>query len=101
MIRIPVTFGYIPLSRPPPLSTLRRLSYQENAPLLGPTVDIEGWHRVDPVDVNGTLFNDRAVNVKCTVCIHVLFITLNSRSADGSSYWKLYLAKPVSFFLAV
>ncbi|KJA19498.1 hypothetical protein HYPSUDRAFT_204546 [Hypholoma sublateritium FD-334 SS-4] len=73
--RIPVPFGYIPLTRPGPFSTLRQLSYAENAPLLGPTVDLEGWHRVNPITVQGTLFNNRNVSFRCT----------------------LFLAKPLSY----
>ncbi|KAF8968090.1 hypothetical protein BDZ97DRAFT_1916317 [Flammula alnicola] len=72
---IPVPFGYIPTARPPPFLDLRRLAYQEGVPLVGPTVDLEGWHRIDPVMLNGTIFNNRAVNVGCT----------------------LFLAKPLSY----
>lgn len=67
--RIPVPFGYIPLTRPGPFSALRQLSYAENAPLLGPTVDLEGWHRVNPITVQGTLFNNRDVSFRCTVSL--------------------------------
>lgn len=67
--RIPVPFGYIPITRPGPFSTLRQLSYAENAPLLGPTVDVDGWHRVNPITVQGILFNHRNVSFRCTVSL--------------------------------
>lgn len=66
-LRIPVPFGYVPLTRPRPFSPLRQLSYHENAPLLGPTVDVEGWLRVKQETLKGTLFSERDIEMKCTV----------------------------------
>jgi len=65
--RIPAPFGYMPCIRPPPLPPLRRLAYQEGVSLIGPTVDLEGWHRSGPVKVEGKLFNNRPSDVACTV----------------------------------
>ncbi|KAF8905076.1 hypothetical protein CPB84DRAFT_1772347 [Gymnopilus junonius] len=67
--RIPARFGYIPLSRPPPLPALRHLSYREGVPLLGPTIDPEGWFSEAPVTAKGTIFSNRTVHVSCTLCL--------------------------------
>ncbi|KAH9481701.1 hypothetical protein JR316_0006228 [Psilocybe cubensis] len=73
--RVASTFGYIPITRPPPFSTLRRLAYEEGTTLLGPTIDPEGWFSPEPAHIKGTIFNNRVTQVKCT----------------------LYLAKPLSY----
>ncbi|KAF8968091.1 hypothetical protein BDZ97DRAFT_1916318 [Flammula alnicola] len=73
--RIPAQFGYVPLTRPPPFPPLRRLAYQEGSPLLGPTVDLDGWYSPEPVRIKGKIFNTRALHVGC----------------------QLFLAKPLSY----
>ncbi|KDR78970.1 hypothetical protein GALMADRAFT_154856 [Galerina marginata CBS 339.88] len=67
--RIFARFGYIPISRPPPLPNLRRLSYQEGTLLLGPTIDPEGWYSEDSVTIQGSVFNNRTVQIGCTLCL--------------------------------
>jgi len=52
---------------------LRQLTYQEGASLVGPTVDLEGWHRSGLVKVEGKLFNNRPSDVACTVGLFFLF----------------------------
>jgi len=65
--RVVMQFGYIPVTFPPPFPPLRAMAYQEDTPLLGPAIDPEGWHALEPVKVRGKLFNDRTVEVDCTV----------------------------------
>ncbi|KDR78940.1 hypothetical protein GALMADRAFT_137911 [Galerina marginata CBS 339.88] len=72
--KIQATIGYMPMTRPPPLLDLRRLAYQQGTPLLGPTIDPEGWSATESVQVQGNL-NNRTVQVGCT----------------------LFLAKPLSY----
>ncbi|KDR78971.1 hypothetical protein GALMADRAFT_244680 [Galerina marginata CBS 339.88] len=67
--RIPAQIGYIPMTRPPPFPYLRRLAYQQGTPLLGPTMDPDGWFSTEPVQVRGSIFNDRTVEVGCTLFI--------------------------------
>lgn len=67
--------GFTPVICPPPFSEARRQAYLTNTPLVGPFVDIEGWHRLDPFLVRGVAFSSRMVDVLYT----------------------LYLAKPLSY----
>ncbi|KAF9562006.1 hypothetical protein CPC08DRAFT_634774 [Agrocybe pediades] len=65
--RASVKFGFIPISRPPPFPPMRRLSYQENSPLLGPSADPEGWYSKGPITVAGHVGNHRLAHIACTV----------------------------------
>lgn len=67
-IRIPCTFGYIPLTEPPPFPPLKTVAYQERTPLLGPTVDVDGWVSAKKINISGTLFNSHPVAIECQVC---------------------------------
>ncbi|KAF9466645.1 hypothetical protein BDZ94DRAFT_187800 [Collybia nuda] len=67
--RATIVFGYIPITKPSPPSFLRQLAYQENSPLWGPDSDPDGWHTMEPVRVEGKIFNARMVNVKCTLSL--------------------------------
>ncbi|KAF5327893.1 hypothetical protein D9619_004152 [Psilocybe cf. subviscida] len=62
---IPCTFGYIPLTRPPPFPALKTIAYQEGTPLLDPTVDVDGWASAKKVNISGTLFNSHPVAIEC------------------------------------
>ena len=62
-------FGYLPVTSPPPFPLLRAMAYREGIPLLGPAIDPEGWHALEPVKVRGKLFNNRTVEVECTVSL--------------------------------
>jgi hypothetical protein len=76
-IRISAQFGFIPITRPPPFPPLRRLAYQEESPLLGPTVDPDGWHFKDSITIRG-IFNNRPVLVGCTVSAFIESTTSQS-----------------------
>jgi len=65
--RILTQFGFIPITRPPSFPPLRRLAYQEESPLLGPTVDPDGWHSMDSIRIKGRMFNNRPVHIGCTL----------------------------------
>lgn len=67
--RIPCTFGYIPLIRPPPFPALKTIAYQERTPLLDPTVDVDGWIPMETVKISGTLFNSHIATIDYQVCI--------------------------------
>ncbi|KAJ3546756.1 hypothetical protein NM688_g5477 [Phlebia brevispora] len=58
---------FTPIIRPEPPSLARQLSYQEKTPLVGPEDDPEGWHRVSPVVLRGSIFNNRAVEAQLTL----------------------------------
>ncbi|KAF5326885.1 hypothetical protein D9619_004143 [Psilocybe cf. subviscida] len=73
--RIPAAFGYIPITRPPPMPPLRLQAYAQGTSLLGPTIDPDGWHSTDAVSIKGRAFNSRAFNIQC----------------------KLFLAKPLAY----
>jgi len=65
--RVAASFGYIPIQRPGPFSTLRRLAYEEGMPLLGPTIDPTGWHASRQIRIQGKVFNDRSIDMGCTL----------------------------------
>ncbi|KAF8150705.1 hypothetical protein B0H34DRAFT_729909 [Crassisporium funariophilum] len=65
--KILAQFGYIPIIRPDPFSQLRQLAYQEGSPLLGPNIDPVGWQSLEQVRVRGKIFNDRSINIGCTL----------------------------------
>lgn len=75
---------------------MRRLSYQENSPLLGPTVDPEGWYSKTPVTATGTLFNHRVAHIGCTVSFEVALQSISSTLFASVIFFKLFLARPVS-----
>ncbi|KAF8201308.1 hypothetical protein K438DRAFT_1582199 [Mycena galopus ATCC 62051] len=68
------SFGFFSMKKPSRPSQLRQLAYQSSAQLRSVDIpsrhsDPEGWHALDPVQILGTLFGERAVNVKCTVSL--------------------------------
>ncbi len=66
--RIPAQFGYVPITRPSPLPTLRRLAYAQGTPLIGPTGDPDGWHSSEAIRMKGLVFNTRPLHMDCQVC---------------------------------
>ena len=67
VLRIEAKFGFIPMTRPPPFPPLRRLAYQDESPLLGPTGDPDGWHSKDSIRIKARTLNNRHVQIDCTV----------------------------------
>lgn len=65
--RLGTQFGFTPRSRPPPPSPLRRIAYQENAPLSGPSEDPDGWLVLPPLTVFGRVFGVRTVEATYSV----------------------------------
>ncbi|TFY77721.1 hypothetical protein EWM64_g6292 [Hericium alpestre] len=63
------SFSYLPRTVAKPPSMLRLYAYQEGSPLLGPDVDLEGWNIYPAVNIQGTLFNTRSVDVQCTLAV--------------------------------
>ncbi|KAF5327889.1 hypothetical protein D9619_004150 [Psilocybe cf. subviscida] len=59
------TFGYIPLTRPPPFYALKAVAYQEKTPLLDPTIDVDGWVLAKAVNLAGTLSKLHPVVIEC------------------------------------
>ncbi|KAJ7634984.1 hypothetical protein FB45DRAFT_790452 [Roridomyces roridus] len=58
-------FVYVPAVRPDPPSPLRQLAYQENTPIPGPEIDLDGWYTHPTVRMKGTVFNNRKVEIHC------------------------------------
>ncbi|KIK55150.1 hypothetical protein GYMLUDRAFT_176063 [Collybiopsis luxurians FD-317 M1] len=82
-------FAFIPLTSPPPPSTLRQMAYRTGSGLIGPDRDRDGWKVVGPAKLAGTLFNVRRTSVECELAIATplafplrspipLFLTLRS-----------------------
>lgn len=46
---------------------MRQMAYREGLPLLGPTIDPEGWLVLPPTEIRGMMFTVVKVNVKVTV----------------------------------
>jgi len=55
------------MTRPPPFPPLRRLAYQEEVPLLGPTADPDGWHSMDSITIKARTLKSRHVQIDCMV----------------------------------
>ncbi|KAF8896104.1 hypothetical protein BD779DRAFT_1667956 [Infundibulicybe gibba] len=66
---VQASFGYVPTSQPDPPSPLRQLAYQENSPLMGPAIDPEGWQTLGSVNMRGRVFNQRPIDIKCTLSL--------------------------------
>ncbi|TFK40190.1 hypothetical protein BDQ12DRAFT_772139 [Crucibulum laeve] len=62
-------FGYYPSVFADPPSSLRRLAYTENSPLIGPDGDPEGWKMLPPIKVTGSLFSVKEVDIECQLAI--------------------------------
>ncbi|KAF9048579.1 hypothetical protein BJ165DRAFT_1032607 [Panaeolus papilionaceus] len=72
---ITIPINYIPVIIPPPIPHLRQMAYHDGDPILGPSIDPDGWTAVEPVRIKGKLFQKRLVEVTC----------------------KLYIANPLSY----
>lgn len=64
---------YVPVTMPGDSSIQRQLSYRDNAPLIGPLNDPDGWETLDPVIVEGTLFRRRTVQMQYQVRRYVAY----------------------------
>ncbi|KAJ7230416.1 hypothetical protein GGX14DRAFT_583168 [Mycena pura] len=60
-------FGYFTMQQPGRPSVARQLAYQNNTAIPGPYSDPDGWHALEPVQIRGTVFGNRAVDAKCMV----------------------------------
>ncbi|KAG6862470.1 hypothetical protein C0995_000016 [Termitomyces sp. Mi166 len=69
MLRIKTAFGYVPSTRPRQASLLRQLSYQQNTPLVGPSIDPEGWKTLRAVSARALMFRSRQVGVQCLLSL--------------------------------
>ncbi|KAJ7916735.1 hypothetical protein B0H13DRAFT_1608981, partial [Mycena leptocephala] len=65
--RMVTPFGFFSMQYPSRPSRLRQLAYQSNIDVPGPYSDPSGWLALDPVQIQGKIFGERAVNAKCTV----------------------------------
>lgn len=63
------SFAYVPVVRAQPPSPLFQKAIKENLPLLGPEDDPAGWHVLPAVNIRGTLFDSRQVEVTCTLAL--------------------------------
>ncbi|KAI6108154.1 hypothetical protein F5141DRAFT_1121046 [Pisolithus sp. B1] len=61
------SFAYVPMVRSQPPSPMLQKAIKENRPLPGPEDDPTGWHVLPAVNVRGTLFGSRQVEVTCTL----------------------------------
>jgi hypothetical protein len=66
---IKTAFGYVPGTRPDPLSMLKQLAYQQFLPIPGPLSDPEGWKTLRTVVVRGVAFKSRQVDARCTLSL--------------------------------
>ncbi|KAI0761342.1 hypothetical protein BD413DRAFT_647290 [Trametes elegans] len=64
--------GYCPIIRPDAPSPLRQIAYLEGTPLIGPDGDPDGWKRLEPLRIHGSLFSTRDVEASCTVRLHAM-----------------------------
>ncbi|KAJ7097645.1 hypothetical protein C8R44DRAFT_643146 [Mycena epipterygia] len=60
-------FGYFSMQQPGRPSPLRELAYRDNTNIPNPYSDPDGWHALEPVQIQGTIFGERFVDAKCTV----------------------------------
>ncbi|KAJ7489219.1 hypothetical protein FB451DRAFT_1390385 [Mycena latifolia] len=66
--RLMTQFGYFSMQQPGRPSLLRQLAYETRAPIPGPESDPEGWHALEPVQIQGTIFGERAVFLAKPLC---------------------------------
>jgi hypothetical protein len=63
-------FAYISCVKPELPSVLRQSAYEENAPLIGPSGDPEGWKTLEKISIPGTLFGkSKTVEAKATLSL--------------------------------
>ena len=65
--RLTTSIFYTPLTRAESPSALRQEAYNNGTPLPGPDGDPEGWKVLPPVQIKGTLFTTKPVEIQCTV----------------------------------
>ncbi|KAJ7220633.1 hypothetical protein GGX14DRAFT_675447 [Mycena pura] len=64
-------FHYFTIQRPGRPSVARQLAYQNNTAIPDPYSDPDGWQALEPVQIRGTIFGNRAVDAKCTVYLDI------------------------------
>ncbi|PIL35629.1 hypothetical protein GSI_02357 [Ganoderma sinense ZZ0214-1] len=67
--KLVVPFDYVPLARPSPPTILRQLAYQQDAEIVGPEGDPEGWKSFDPIKIEGVLFKKVPVKALCRLSV--------------------------------
>jgi hypothetical protein len=87
--------SFLNSTRPDPPSFLRQEAYRDHISLLGPTEDPDGWQAVEPVNICGRVFGDRAIAVRCSVRAFVRVSYLSSET-HLTFLSQLSLATPVS-----
>ncbi|CAG7852651.1 SubName: Full=Uncharacterized protein {ECO:0000313/EMBL:CCA72853.1} [Serendipita indica DSM 11827] len=63
------SFVYLPRARAPRPSPLLESAYQNHHPILGPSLDPEGWDSRPPRVVHGMLFGARRASLECTLAV--------------------------------
>ncbi|KAH9903240.1 hypothetical protein C8Q73DRAFT_742388 [Cubamyces lactineus] len=61
--------GYCPIIRPSAPTPARQLAYIENAPLVGPDGDPDGWKCLQPLRIIGSVFSTRTVEATCSLAL--------------------------------
>ena len=70
--------NYVPLARPSPPTILRQLAYQQDASIIGPDGDPDGWKTYEPVKMEGVLFKKISVEAFCTVRYSMLLVLVDN-----------------------
>lgn len=65
--RLVVPIRYMPLARPCAPTIMRQLAYLQNAPVVGPEDDPDGWKTLEPIAVEGTVFKTLKTSASCRV----------------------------------
>ncbi|KJA20505.1 hypothetical protein HYPSUDRAFT_784216 [Hypholoma sublateritium FD-334 SS-4] len=65
--KIEAPFVYVPAISPSGFPGLRRLAYAQGTPLPSPHIDPDGWHAFGDIQLTGTLFKSRPLDVECTL----------------------------------
>jgi hypothetical protein len=67
LIRLTTSFVYLPRARAPRPSRRLESAYQGHHPILGPSLDPEGWETLPKRTLSGVLFGARKASLDCTV----------------------------------
>ncbi|PVF93360.1 hypothetical protein CPB86DRAFT_829381 [Serendipita vermifera] len=81
------SFVYLPRARAPRPSRRLESAYQGHHPILGPSLDPEGWETLPKRTLSGVLFGARKASVDCTLSIsRPMRAPVGSPRADRASY---------------
>ena len=72
------SIAYNPRRKAEAPSDLRRAAYDEDGQLAPPDADPKGWKIFDPITISGTLFDNRVVNMECTVSSYIVTLLCTS-----------------------